>query len=603
VYSFQLTKNVIGIDIGTSSLKIAECQRAGEKVTLLNYDIRRLPRPTGSTDSLTRQELSAFIQDTLKELGFRTSDTVSEVTGPWTVARHLYMPDLADDEMREAIRWGAKTDFPFALEEAIIDFYKLEAFQKEEGEAEAEIISAVATQEVVEEQTALIRDSGLKPLFLSIPSFTLMQAYRFTQPSPWSETAAIIDLGHKSTQIIVLKEGKLKFSREIAVAGEVFTQAIAGTYEVNLEAVEIDEPAAERIKLKTGLLEEGGAGQLVEGVPLEQVQKRMGSVMDRLLLEVERSLNYYKNQFKDYEINRVLLTGGGSLLKGLPEALEKNLEIPVQLFSTAGLLNLKRKINNDLFLRNLPFLTTLVGLVTQVHPFINLIPQYSTPQVKKISLGNYFKPVLASALPLGILFFFGSQYWTASRQAAQLRKEVTFKKGQIARMGKPAEELARLEQEEARLNKELEGFPKIEINRLPMRDLFQQLPGLVPDNMTLTRFEFSRAHEIPMSQGTASGNLKFAPETGKIEEIQKAGSPGGRKREYQLIIQGTAFGSDQEILAALAEFTNRLNRSPFFKEAKVQTTSKSTEYTKGAAEFKILATLREGAGPFWGVSF
>ena len=62
------------------------------------------------------------------------------------------------------------------------------------------------------------------------------------------------------------------------------------------------------------------------------------------------------------------------------------------------------------------------------------------------------------------------------------------------------------------------------------------------------------------------------------------------------------FGSDQEIIATLSEFTKSLNRSPFFKEAKVQTTLKSTEYSKGAAEFKILAKLREGAGPSLGVS-
>ena len=120
------------------------------KVTLLNYEIVRLPEGLGVNQAQDSQEISTFIRDTLKRMGIRTSDTVSEVTGPWTVARHLIMTDLADDEMREAIRWGSKADFPFALEEAIIDFYKLEVIKKEEGEAEAEIISAVATREVVE---------------------------------------------------------------------------------------------------------------------------------------------------------------------------------------------------------------------------------------------------------------------------------------------------------------------------------------------------------------------------------------------------------------------------------------------------------------------
>jgi len=605
VYSFQLTKNIIGIDIGTSSLKIAECRRAGERVTLLNYEIIRLPEGRGPNRALSLQETSTFIRNTLKELGIKTSDVVSEVTGPRTVARHLFMQDLADDEMREAIRWGAKADFPFALEEAFIDFYKLEVVKREEGEAEAEIISAVATREVVEEQVALLRDSGLKPLFLSIPSFSLMQAYRVTQPSPWAETAAVIDLGHKSTQIVVLKEGKLKFSREIAVAGDIFTQALVGSYEVNGQAKEIDQATAEKIKIKVGLLAEGEADQTVEGIPLDQVQKRLGSVMNRLFLEVERSITYYKNQFKDYEIQRVLITGGGSLLKGLPEALEKNLEIPVQLFSNAGSLAIKKKINEDLFLRNLPFLTTLLGLVTQVQPFVNLSRQYLAPQVTQFSFGKYLKPALITVLPLGVVFFFGSQYWTASRQAAQFRKEVSVKKEQIARMGKPAEELARLEKEEAQLNNDLEGFPKIEIKKLPMQNLFQELLGLVPNNITLTRFEFSKAQETPVMPGRASDNPKNEPGAGKKEEVQKAVSPGlgAGKREYQLTIQGIAFGSDQEILAAISEFAGKLNQSAYFKEAKVQTTLKNIEYTKRAAEFKILAKLRDdGTGLPLGVS-
>jgi type IV pilus assembly protein PilM len=594
VYSFQLTKNFIGIDIGTHSLKIAECRRAGEKVALLNYEIINLPQDSISDQPLSRQELSALIRDSLKKMGVKTSDTVSEVTGPWAVARHLIITDLADDEMREAIRWGSRSDFPFALEEAIIDFYKLGVLKEEEGAVEAELITAVATQEVVEEQMALLREAGLKPLFLSIPAFSLMQAYRVTQPAPWSETAAIIDLGNKSTQIIVLKEGKLKFSREIAVAGDTFTQYLTGDYEINGEREEIDEEVAERIKIKIGLFREEGADSIIEGVPLDHVHKRLSSVMDRLLLEIERSLSYYKNQFKDYDLDRILLTGGGSLLKGLPETLGKNLDLPVHFFQTAGSLTLKKKINEDLLLRDMPFLTTLLGLVTQTQPFINLSSQFSVPQAKKISFDKFLKPALASVLPLGVVLFFGSQYWTASQQVTKLQKELTAKNVQMARMGKPGEELARLEKEEARLNNELEGFPKIEIKKLPLNNLFQELNRLVPSQMTLTRFEFSRSQGTRINPEPAAVNPKPEGMDVKTPEIKAAGGTEKGKKEYHFLIQGLIFGSDQEIIATLSAFTKDLNRSSFFKEARVQTTIKVTDYSKGAAEFKILAKLREG---------
>ncbi len=593
----------MGIDIGTHSLKIAECQRAGEKVTLVNYEIVRLPEGLWPDQNLYSQELSALIRNTLKRMGVRSSDIISEISGPWTVARHQVMTDLADDEMREAIRWGSKADFPFSLEEAIIDFYKLEVLKQEEGETEAEIIFAAATREVVEERVALLKGAGLKPLFISNPPFSLMQAYRFTQPAPWSETAVVIDMGNTSTQIIVLNEGKLKFSREIAVAGDAFTQSLIGSYEKDGEQSEIDDDNAENIKIQIGLLEEVEADPILEGILVDQAQKRLWSVMDRLLLEVERSLNYYKSEFKDYEIQRILVTGGGSLLKGFPEALEKNLEIPVQFFEIPGSLIFKKKINETLFSRNMPFLTTLLGLVTQTQPFVNLSFQFSAAQAKKISFDKFLKPALAGVAPLAVVLFFGSQYWTASRQVTRLKKEIVSKEAQLARIGKPAEELARLEKEEAGLNSELEGFPKTEIRKLPLNHLFQELTRLVPGNMTLTRFEFSRSQEIRTGPESGAGAPKSPATEGSLVPAQLGTTMGKEKREYPLTVQGLIFGSDQEIIETLSGFVQVLNRSPFFKEAKVQTSLKNNQYSRGAAEFKIQAKLGEGPGPSSGVSF
>ena len=125
---------------------------------------------------------------------------------------------------------------------------------------------------------------------------------------------------------------------------------------------------------------------------------------------------------------------------------------------------------------------------------------------------------------------------------------------------------------------------------------------MVPSQMTLTRFEFSRSQETRKTPEAAAGAPKAEGADGKTAEIKAVTSTEKGKREFQLTIQGLIFGSDQEIIATLSGFARDLNRSSFFKEAKVQNTLKSTEYSKGAAEFKILAKLREGAGPSLGGS-
>lgn len=595
MFSFQLTKNILGIDIGTYSLKIALAQKAGEKVALLNYEVNRFPEPEGPGQTWSRPEIAAFIQHSLKGLGIKTAEVVSEVTGPWTVVRHLFVRDLDAEEMREAIRWGSRSDFPFSLEEAVIDFHKLGARKSEEGVAEAEIISAVATRQAVEEQTALLKQAGLRIAFLSLPPFDLMQAYRITQSPPWRETAAVIELGHKNARIIVLKDGQLKFSREFAVAGEAFTQALVGSYEIDGQMVEVNEFQAERIKIKSGLLEEWEADQAVEGVPQEQIQKRLRPVIDRIILECERSLNYYKTDFKDYEIKRILLTGGGSLLTGLAAALENNLEISVQPLGPAPKLTFKKKINEDLFLKNLPFLAPLLGLITQSRPFIDLSSTYVLPQEKEGSARKYLKPVLAGTVVLGLILGFGIPYWKITGDIARLQKELAAKKAQMAQIGKPAEELTKMEQEEALLNKALEGLPRIEMKKFPSGELFQELSRMVPSNMTLTHFQFAKNLETAPQAESKSPLAKSLQVPGTNLPVPIVGSQEEKKGEYQLVVQGVVFGSDREIIETLSEFTGRLNRSAYFKEAKVQMTLKSNEYLKAAAEFTVLSKI--GAGP------
>lgn len=597
MYSFQLTKTLLGIDVGSYSLKIAQAHRAGDKVTLNKYEILRIPKTEGLSQTWSKQEMAAFIQHSLKGLGIRTTEVVAEVTGPWTVARHLLIRNLSDEEMREAIRWGAKAEFPFSLEEAIIDFHKLQVVKNEEGISEAEIISAVATRQVVEEQTSLLRQAGLRPTFLSIPPFDLMQAYRMTQPPPWEGSEALVEIGHKNTRIILLKEGMLKFSREFSVAGESFTQALMGTYDLNGRRLEVDETLAEKIKIKSGLLEKWEEGEAVEGLPQEEIQKRLRPVMDRIILECERSLNYYKIEFKEYEIKRILLTGGGSLLTGLPEALENNLETTVQSLLTVSRLTLKKKIDEDLFLKNLPFLTPVLSLITQSRPFINLSPTFITPQEKKVPTRRYLKPVLAGGILLGICLGFGVPYWKITGEIARLQKELAQKKFQMGQLGKPADDLARLEKEEAILNKALEGLPKVDLKRFPFDELFAELSRQVPGNMTLSRFHFSKTSEMGKQTEAKDILAKITPAPGPAATPPPLPAVGGKeepkepKGEYNITIQGVIFGSDQEIIETLSSFTGKLNRSVYFSEAKVQMTLKNKEFAKAAAEFTVLAKL------------
>ena len=118
----------------------------------------------------------------------------------------------------------------------------------------------------------------------------------------------------------------------------------------------------------------------------------------------------------------------------------------------------------------------------------------------------------------------------------------------------------------------------------------------MPSQMTLTHFEFSRAQENRKTPEPGGVAPKPEAADGKTAEGKAVTNTEKEKREFQLTIQGLIFGSDQEMIVALSEFAKNLNRSSFIKEAKVQTTLKSTEYSREVAEFKILARFREEVG-------
>lgn len=593
VTSFRLTKHFVAIDLGSHSLKVAEYQWVGDKVTLLHYEIVPLPPGRGPAGQPEGEVEASLVRQTVKKMKAKASKAACEVGGPWTVARHLFFPDLPDEEMREGIRWGSRAEFPFALEEALIDFSRLEVFRNIEGEAEAEIVVTAATRRVVEQRLELLKKSGLKPHFITHSAFSLMQAYRFTQSAPWKETVVVLDIGHKSSKIVILKEGKLKFFREIAVAGDFFTQALVGTQEVQNRVVEVDEVTAERVKRRYGLVGESDGEGEEDALPGEWVQKRLGAVADRLLLELERSLNYYKNQFKDYEIHRIITVGGGSRLKGLKSYLRQALEIPVQPLDGFGPLNLKKKIKEDQIQGDLPLLTTLIGLASQSRPWIDLASQLLLPQAEKKSLKQKTQAALVLLIPLGTAVFFLSQYVTVKQKANRLKTDLAAKNQQLARLDRAMEELARLEREEAELDAFLTQYPPLKISDPYLLHRFlKDLPALVPPSVMLTRLRIVKRQDPSVEPGSEKETNAPIPEGEERKNPATILSVTGRPR-FVLEMQGTVFSGEGEILTRLTDLLGRLKKYGLLEEVKIRSTTKNEEYAREAIDFLIEAKVRD----------
>jgi cell division ATPase FtsA len=425
---------------------------------------------------------------------------------------------------------------------------------------------------LIKQTLSIARGAGLEPIHLDVEPFALWDAFLTWGRVKEKEEVALIDLGADKTGIHLFRGGILQFSREVTPAGANITRAIMEGFSPGGESTTLYEKA-ERIKKMLGVSPDGSQERVLDNsVNVPKIIFHMRPILERMVAEIGRSLDYYKNQFNVDQIDRVLLTGGGAHLKNFSSYLGNELRLPVTHFNP---------------LRELPFdLKKIdVGLLDQLGSRFTTAAGISLPQPKRIELLPAKEPFLNKAhilksipilTPLITLIAFLLIIWNISGKVATLKQERGLKVGKVGNMESLQTKLTRLKEEEKKLKEERSLFPSSMTVPVPYVKIMYEISHIAPENVTLTLISAKAKKNLLEKEGQTSISQEEESQWDQGVELQ---------------ITGIAFGSDIRCLTALAQIIEGLEKSPSFENVKLMSAEENKLYNRQAAEFEIICDI------------
>ncbi len=341
-------KGVIGLDIGSSSIKLVELGESKNAYKLQNLGIAPLP-PEAIVDGALMD--SVTIIDTIRELiantKAKTKDVITSVSGHSVIVKKITLPLMSDSELEESIQWEAERYIPFDINEVNIDF---QIFGSSSVNPEVmDVVLVAAKKDIINDYVSVIIESGLNPVIIDVDSFAIENMLSVNYEMEKDETVAMANVGASITNINILKNNMTAFTRDIFKGGNQITEEIQ-------RQLHIDYEEAEKIKV----------GSKIDATSQSIIQEVLKSASESLAIEIGNSIEFFQSTTTYEKISKLYLSGGGSKIKDFDIVLQQQIGIPVEIVNPFKKIEYSEK-NFDLeYLREIgPMMAVGVGLATR----------------------------------------------------------------------------------------------------------------------------------------------------------------------------------------------------------------------------------------------
>ena len=343
---FNPRTEAAGLEIGTSALKVVELG-GGTPPSLTTLATRPMPPGLVQDDQVVDAPgLAEEIKALFEEAGITKRFVVTAVSNRQAITRNIQVPKMSLAELDEAIKWEAERYIPFPIDEVVLDYYVLDNPEDIEDGGQLEVVIAAARLDMVTQQVDYLRLAGLEPVVVDVKPFSLLRSLRGsllgehlnkttltgTGYTEAGEIGVVLEIAASNTTITLVRGERVLMNRNIGVSGDDFTAAVQRSFGLDFDS-------AEEVKLDYGtatIPTEDEEELLNFDVKREQyspnrVYEALRPVLVDLTTEIRRSLEFFRVQAGDANINRVFITGGGAKLRGLPEAIGDALGFRVEL--------------------------------------------------------------------------------------------------------------------------------------------------------------------------------------------------------------------------------------------------------------------------------
>jgi type IV pilus assembly protein PilM len=346
-------RGLVGLDIGTSAVRAAEISVGSDSATLHRFGQVSLPDGAVRDGEITDPaSVTAAIKQLWQTVKFSSRKVAIGVANQRVVVRQVEVPWLPERELRKSLGFQVGEFIPMPVDQAVLDFDAAEEVTADDGRRMLRILLVAANKDMVMTAVDVVSRAGLEAVTVDLTPFAMIRslgggaAYSLGS----NEGEAIVDLGADVTNIVVHSNGVPRFVRVLMLGGGDLTDAVA-------ERLGLDLSAAEDTKIGMKLASDAVFTDAHPG------SRALESAAGQWIEELRQSLDYYAAQEGSVRIRRVVLTGGGSQLEGLPQRLATAIRLPVVLASPLHSLKVgKSGLNVDELSRYEARMAVPVGL-------------------------------------------------------------------------------------------------------------------------------------------------------------------------------------------------------------------------------------------------
>lgn len=338
-------KTLIGVDIGSSAIKVCQLRESRKGYGLVRLGYAPLPAQSIVDGHVMNATVVVdAIQQALGTAKIKQKEVAVSISGQAVIIRKITVPMMTSAELDEQIQWEAEQHIPFDIKDVRVDY---EVLRRRPEAGQMDLLLVAAKRDQLDDYVQIAKQAKLKPLVVDIDAFTVQNLFEYTRGIPQDQTFAIINVGASLASINIVSRGASAFTRDIANGGNYITEQLQRQLGIPFEQAE---------EMKCAAAAQGGqAGAQV--VPI------IDTVCDSIAGEIQRSLDFFLATSGEPEMHRIYLTGGSSVLPPLQAAVARRSRVPVEVIQPMERISVEAKeVNAQLLQQHASQLCVALGL-------------------------------------------------------------------------------------------------------------------------------------------------------------------------------------------------------------------------------------------------
>lgn len=337
--------SMVGVDIGSSSVKAVELQGKGGDLQLLSLGFESL-QPDSVVDGqiMELNAVSHAIASIFNEQKIKATKVAAGVNGHSVIVKNIVLPQMSESELQESFAWHAEEHIPFDISDVNLDYHVMDR-----SNDAIHVLMAACKRDKVANLKQAIQLAGKQPSVIEVDAFALQNCYELNYDPQPGQVVALLNIGASTTNINILNGVRSVFTRDATFGGNQYTSLLQKELGLTFDQAE---------SVKRGV-------PMPEGAVQRDIRPILDTVSDILALEIQKTMDFYRATVEDNEsaVEKILVSGGGSKLTGLVEFLGKRFEVPVEMFDPFRKIRVDSRGFDPEYMREIvPEMAIAVGL-------------------------------------------------------------------------------------------------------------------------------------------------------------------------------------------------------------------------------------------------